>query len=243
MIGFTAAGTTDREQRALRDVREKRLLIDKQDRWLIDLVSPYLGQRVLEVGCGWGNVLRLIDDRVSEIVAIDVDPESVEQVRSMYGDNSSVSVQVGDICDASTVDSLGSGYDSVLSVNVLEHIEDDTRALLNMKRLIRPHGYLLLVVPAHPALYNQMDESIGHYRRYRKSEFAKRMTDLGCEVVEMRYVNALGAIGWALAGRVFRKETAPSGQLRLMNALIPSLRWCESLVKPPFGTSLVAVLR
>lgn len=237
------AGPEQNQEQALRDVREKRLLIDEQDRWLIDLLSPYLGQRVLEIGCGWGNVLRLINDKVSEIVAIDIDPESVEQVRSLYGDDSSVSVRVGDICDPATVDSLGSGYDSVLSVNVLEHIEDDTRALLNMKRLIKPNGHLLLVVPAHPGLYNQMDRSIGHFRRYRKSEFAKRMTDLGCEVVEMRYVNALGAIGWALSGKILRKQTAPSAQLRLMNALIPTLRWCESVVKPPFGTSLVAVLR
>lgn len=240
---MTVAGTGDREQQALRDVREKRLLIDRQDRWLVDLVGPYLGQRLLEVGCGWGNVLRLIDAKVSEITAIDIDQESVDHVNVLYAQSDSITAHVADICDEASLDHLELGYDAVLTINVLEHIEDDSRALRNMKRMLRPGGHLLIVVPAHPSIYNQMDRSIGHHRRYSRAALAEQLAELGCEIVQMRYVNALGALGWTFAGRVMGKDTAPSGQLMLMNDIIPVLRWLETRVEPPFGTSLVAVAR
>ncbi len=231
------------QEAALREVREKRLLIGEQDRWLIDLLAPYLGERVLEIGCGWGNVVGLIYSESREIVAVDIDSESVQQVQMRYQDCPNVTAFQGDICDERLPDIVGTDYDSVLSVNVLEHIQDDTQALSTMRRALRPGGHLLLVVPAHQVLYNRMDTSIGHYRRYSRPLFARRMRDLGWDVVKLQYVNALGALGWWAAGRILGKDTAPTDQLKVMNALVPTLRKLESIVEPPFGTSLLVVAR
>ncbi len=228
---------------ALRDVREKRLLIDAQDRWLVGGFRPYLGSRLLEIGCGWGNILRLVDGFVDEISAIDVDEESVLRVRALYREHPRFTALVGDICDAATVEALSGEFDTVLSVNVLEHIRDDHLALAHMKRLLAPDGFLVAVVPAHEHLYNRMDRAIGHYRRYSKAEMTAKLEQAGCEVVALRYINALGALGWLVNGSILGRTTPPAGQLRLMNAITRVLRALEQLAEPPCGVSLLAVAR
>jgi SAM-dependent methyltransferase len=230
-------------QAALRDVREKRLLIGEQDRWIMDLVTPYLGKRLLEVGCGWGNVLQLIDHSVDEIVAIDIDRESVDNVRQAYLDNPAVEAWQGDICDSETVEAIGSAFDTVLSVNVLEHIEDDVLALTHMKKMLAPGGRLIVIVPAHLQLYTGMDQAIGHYRRYSKLDLADKLESVGCQVERLTYINGLGALGWYVTGRFLRKTTPPSDQLELMNKIVPILKRLEAMVEPPLGVSLLAVAR
>jgi SAM-dependent methyltransferase len=228
---------------ALRDVREKRLLIDEQDRWLVDRFHRYLGPRLLEVGCGWGNILRLVEASVQEIVAIDLDPESVEHVRDLYRSRPDFVALVGDICDPATVEAVGGGFDTVLSINVLEHVQDDLLALTHMKRVLAPGGHLVAVVPAHARIHNRMDRAIGHYRRYSKADMAAKLTHIGCEVVTLSYINPLGALGWLINGRLLGRTTPPAGQLKLMNAIVPVLRRLEALGEPPFGISLLAVAR
>ncbi len=228
---------------ALRDVRDKRLLLEEYDRWLIDQVRPYLGRRLLEVGCGWGNVLRLIEGSVQEIVAIDVDEESIDRVWQRFGGHPAFRALKGDICDVETVEAVRTGFDTVLSVNVLEHIEDDLLALSHMKRVLVPGGYLIAIAPAHTFLYNRMDRSIGHHRRYTKTDLSTKLERIGCRVEMLRYINWLGAIGWLLRGVSSGKADMPAGQLKLMNALIPALRRLEAQVEPPFGISLLAVAR
>lgn len=237
-----AAATTGQSMdAALRDVRENRLLIDAQDRWLVDFFRPYLRSRLLEVGCGWGNILRLVEGHVSEITAIDVDEESVRHVQDMYRTHPSFTGVVGDICDPRIVETLGEDFATVLSVNVLEHVDDDLLALTNMKRLLTPGGFLVIVVPAHARLYNRMDRAIGHYRRYSKAEMETKLTQIGCSAVVLRYINPLGALGWLVNGALLGRTTPPAGQLKLMNAIVPILRSLERLGEPPFGVSLLAV--
>jgi SAM-dependent methyltransferase len=225
---------------ALEEVRRRRLLIDQCDAWLFDEIRPHLGRRVLEVGCGHGNMTRHLLDR-DLVVAIDVDASSVELIRAQYSDYPNVLPCHCDICDESVRAIAIHGIDTVISVNVLEHISDDTGALVNMGRILATGGTLVLIVPAFGWLFGTMDAAIGHFRRYTKAGMVAKLKQAGLTVKQQYYLNGLGAIGWFVNGRVLKQEVPPSGQLRWFNHLVPLVAKAERLVRIPFGISLVSI--
>ncbi len=225
---------------ALQRVREDRLLISEVDAWLYREIAPYLGQRVLEVGCGLGNFARYLTDR-RLYVGTDVAPESVDSLNATFGGRDNVRACTADVTDPAFLDLARLDLDTVFSLNVFEHIEDDRAAARNAAAVLRPGGALILVVPAHDWLYGTMDASIGHYRRYDKARMAALLGEAGLTVVRLKYINALGAVGWFVNGRIRRQTTPPAGQLRLFNVLTPWLSRLERRFPPPFGISLLGV--
>jgi len=129
----------------------------------------------------------------------------------------------------------------VISLNVLEHIEQGQVALGNMVRLLPGGGNLVTIVPAHRFLYGTMDSSIGHFRRYTKAMMRERLLPLGARIKREFYVNVVGALGWWFAGQVLRRTTPSKGQMSLFNRLVPFLAFGERWLRPPFGLSLVTV--
>lgn len=227
---------------ALQKVVEDRLLIDRVDRWLFDEIRNYLGQRVLEVGCGMGNFARYLLDR-ELYVGTDVLVDNVAYVEERFAENTNVRAMVCDVTSAAFRDFAALDLDTVFSLNVFEHIDDHERALGNVVHVLRPGGTFILVVPAHEWLYGSIDQAIGHYRRYEKRMMAKFLAGGGLEPVTMKYINAAGALGWFVNCRVRKQETPPAGQLRLMNQVVPWLQRFERFVPVPFGVSLLAVAR
>jgi SAM-dependent methyltransferase len=128
--------------------------------------------------------------------------------------------------------------DTVLSLNVLEHIRDDREALRNCFRALAPGGRLVLLTPAHAALYSAMDQNLGHHRRYGGLELERLVTEAGFHKVDWRYLNALGALGWFINGRLFRRRLLPSHQVRGFDWLIGWMKM-ESRLKLPFGLSVL----
>jgi SAM-dependent methyltransferase len=223
-------------------VRETRFLIDRVDAWIYDKIAPYLGERVLEVGCGLGNLMRYMLDR-ELMVGIDNDPDVIPYLSQAYGARPNVQVHCLDICDGkvSTLKSLM--FDTVVSLNVLEHIEDDMLALRHIRGLLGPSGYLVLVVPAHPWLYGTIDRSLGHSRRYSKVSMAEKLVQTGYVPLVQEYMNSVGALGWLISTKILRRREPPSGQLRLFNLIVPMIRAAEQVITPPFGISLVAIAK
>ena len=126
---------------SLREVRATRFLLSAVDEWLIEEILPYIGERVLEVGCGWGNLTRHLGPNSELWVAIDNDHESVDRLLDLDL-ASSVEVLCQDVCDSSVLRLVDRRFDTVVSLNVLEHIRDDARALEHMRRLLVPGGAL-----------------------------------------------------------------------------------------------------
>jgi 2-polyprenyl-3-methyl-5-hydroxy-6-metoxy-1,4-benzoquinol methylase len=227
---------------ALQQVRVRRLLIDRVDSWLYDEIAPYLGQRVLEMGCGLGNLARHLVDR-ELYVGVDLSEESVAHVAQAYRSYPNVHACVADVTQPGFARFARFNFDTIVSLNLLEHIEDDVSVLRCAAKILRPAGTLVLVVPAHAALYGTMDRSIGHHRRYTRQTMAAMLSRLGLTCVLQKYVNALGALGWFVNGRILRQRVPPSGQLRSFNRLVPLLRRLERSVDVPFGVSLLTVAR
>lgn len=226
---------------ALQKVREDRLLIEEVDRWLYEEIRPYLGRRVLEIGCGLGNFARFLTDR-DLYVGIETSPESVDQVNHTFAGQPQMSAYVADATSPGFVsDFRHFAFDTVFSLNVFEHIEDHRAALRHAVELLQPGGNLILVVPAHGWLYGSIDRAIGHYRRYDKGQASTLFQDAGLVPIAFKYINALGALGWFVNGRLRKQETPPTGQLRLLNVIIPLVKAVERIVPMPFGISLLAV--
>jgi len=208
--------------------------------WVGKMIAPFLSDSVLEVGAGIGNLTRLIADG-RRVVATDVDPRHVELLRRTFADDPHVSVAEFNLGSDSTVD-LGGPFDSVVCLNVLEHIEDDAAALQRLQQQLRPGGRLVLIVPAIPALYGEMDRAIHHFRRYEQGEVAAKLRDAGFELEHMHPFNALGIPGWFLNGRILGRRSVPGLQARLNSMLVPVLR-LERKLGLPWGMSILAVGR
>ena len=171
----------------------------------------------------------------------EISAESVADVAPRFASKPQMRVEEADVTAPEFVRFAGEGIDTVFSLNVFEHIEDDVRATENVWEILRPGGRFVLVVPAHRWLYGTIDRQIGHYRRYDKQGTAALFRHAGFEVEAQKYINALGAAGWFVSARLFRNETPPSGQLRLFNKMVPLLKAIERTFPVPFGISLLTV--
>jgi 2-polyprenyl-3-methyl-5-hydroxy-6-metoxy-1,4-benzoquinol methylase len=213
--------------------------------WQLDQFRPWLGQRILEVGCGVGGIVSLLGPR-ERIVGLDVERDVLEHARERFADRPECSFAVADVAALSEaqLDELAAErFDTVLCVNALEHMRDDIGGLRALERLLAPGGTLALLMPAHNALYGRYDLLDGHWRRYDKGYLRTLLKHTRLSLLRMYYFNAAGAIGWWIQYRLLRRSVHDESHFGWMNRLIPLLRPLESWIKPPFGLSLVAVCR
>jgi SAM-dependent methyltransferase len=211
--------------------------------WQSRLVTPELGRRVVEVGCGIGTFTGELLDREA-VLALDIDPESVERVRRRYARNSNLRTMV---CDAGN--GALSGFrdfrpDSCVCLNVLEHIENDRAALAGMASILTAGGVVVLLVPAFPALYGPIDHNLGHFRRYRSKILGGLAAEAGFQVLKMRYLNFPGFFAWWASSKILKREFHSEGQIEWYDRYcIPAIERVEGWMHLPFGQSLFAVLR
>jgi 2-polyprenyl-3-methyl-5-hydroxy-6-metoxy-1,4-benzoquinol methylase len=208
--------------------------------WIVEMSQPYLGAEILELGAGHGTVTDRLRRHGGKVTASDLSPRCVEVLRAKYDGASDVDVFHGDVAAAVAERS----YDSVVLVNVLEHIEDDGRALREILAGLRPGGTVVLFVPAFEALYSNFDRMVGHYRRYRRDDLARLVSSTGFEVVEARYVNCIGAVAWwVIARQLGRFPTNRAAMRSYDRTVVPLIRALESRWTPPFGQSVLCIGR
>ena len=209
--------------------------------WMYRRIAPFIGQRVLEIGAGIGNFTSLLLDR-ELVVATDNHAPCIEYMRAHFGPRLKVPPRRLDI--AGEVDSkLGEyKFDTIVCLNVLEHIEDDVRALREMNALLSSGGRLVLLVPAFRFLYGSVDRALGHHRRYTKKDLLPAMRRGGFEIERAFYMNVVGMAGWFWNNRVIKRVEESAGQIGVFDRFVAP--WAERIerpVAPPFGLSLIAV--
>jgi SAM-dependent methyltransferase len=213
--------------------------LDHYNTWLIDRIRPYVGRRVLEVGSGIGNMAHYFLDR-ELVITSDVEPEYRETLAKRFAEKTNVIVADFSLDSGNGKEDLAAHrLDTVICVNVLEHIEDDRRAVRHMTDLLVPGGRLVVLVPALPFLYGSLDRALHHFRRYRRNELAGVVTQAGLRVDALFYFNFFGIFGWFVNARILRKEILPADQLRLFDRLAPTFRSIETALRPPIGQSLI----
>ncbi|MBX3729702.1 MAG: glycosyltransferase [Candidatus Sumerlaeia bacterium] len=211
------------------------------NRWLFSQFSPYLGDQVLEAGCGIGNLTELMLDR-KRLVCVDLDDFYVDRLAQNYGYLANFRIGRADLTKRADLRAAieDRPVDSIVCVNVLEHIEQDEEVLGHFHDLLAPGGRVVLLVPHDPALFTGVDEALGHCRRYTRGELTTKMQAAGFKVVKCKGFNRVGGLGWRLSGKVLGRRTITPGQMAVFELLLPLIRFVERF---PFhsSNSLIAI--
>jgi SAM-dependent methyltransferase len=185
--------------------------------YLWSFVQPWLGHRVLEIGVGFGQYTRrmLADGR--HVLGCDLDTVHLEALRGSSPSPLLETLQLDlERPEASRPATAGFAPDTVILLNVLEHIRADGPALVFLREIAAPGGRIVLIVPGLQALSNGLDREAGHHRRYSRASLEQVLREAGWSVAATRYINLPGIPGWLFAGwlsRVSRSKTelnAPS---------------------------------
>jgi SAM-dependent methyltransferase len=238
---LSPASPTTREDAGVETLR-RMASVDKYNEWIFRRIEAHVGDRILEVGCGLGNMTPFFLGR-ELLVSMDVLPASISQVRELYGAQPRFHAVEGDILQRSVVEGLRPHrFDTVVCLNVLEHIREDCLALRNMAELLQPGGRLILFLPAGQYLYGRLDAALLHFRRYDRRSLTLLAEAAGLKIRLVNHMNPAGIPGWFLASKVLRRSSPPRGLLSLFNVLTPLLVRLEESVEVPLGLSLVCVL-
>jgi SAM-dependent methyltransferase len=206
-----------------------------------DMIAPHVGRSMLEIGSGLGSFSAQFLPRLARLVVSDSDPYCVEQLSKRYeGDPS---VQVLDLILPAEIP-VHEPVDTVVAMNVLEHIIDDTEALRCLARAAKPGAKIVIWVPGYPQLYGDFDRKVGHVRRYTPKTLAAAVTAAGLSIDVLRPINMLGGIAWWFAVRRARVGYPNPRIVRVYDRLVvPTTRLIERVIRPPFGQTVFCVAR
>lgn len=223
-------------------------------KWVARTVNPFLGHRILEVGAGIGNMSKWLPCR-EKLVLSEADPALVpvlqKNVTNFFSGNPAAEVKHIDLTTEWHAELAPHNFDTVISFNVLEHIEDDAAALerlLGILKASRVSGPKRLVtfVPAHPFAYGEMDRTFSHFRRYARSDFKKLHRLLAPEWrMSLRHFNVIGLPSWIVLGRIFRRKQIGAGAVQGFEKICPHVSGLDDFLhetlKLPLGQSLLCV--
>ncbi len=202
-------------------------------------VAHLIGRRPLEIGSGAGNFTRFLLGK-ELVVATDCSSNHLHTIRQRFVENRRFRIHYFDAAQPPSDELKAYHVDTVICLNVLEHIEGDLGALRHMRSLLVPGGRLVLLVPSIKALYGSLDIGLEHYRRYSKPELLEKMKQAGFEIEQTFFFNMWGVPGWFINSRVLRRKVLPKFQLYVFTLLHPLVR-LERFFKTPFGLSVVVI--
>ena len=205
--------------------------------WIFDRLKPWLGQRVVEVGSGLGTITELMLDR-EHVLATELEDEFLGRLRDRFAAYPNVAVDKLDLEDVPVERLREHRLDTIVCVNVLEHVKDDQGALDRLRQSVVPGGRLLLYVPALSWLYGSLDRGLQHHRRYSRDALEAVLAASGWRIRHLSWMNVMGIPGWFLNSRVLRRKLLPVKQVSLYDRLTPLFR-LEERLNPPIGMSLV----
>ncbi len=213
-------------------------------KWIVDEFRPFLGKRLVEVGAGTGSFSELLLNEKPESLSI-IEPsdmfEFLEQNVSQIETTTEISLHRAIFADVREKCAEKSP-DSIIYVNVLEHIEDDRKELEMIHETLVPGGRCFIFVPALMSLYGEFDRKIGHFRRYSKKEIEEKCAAAGFRVLTSKYFDFAGIIPWWIKYKLLRSDALESGAVELYDKIaIPFVRTFERLLPVPSGKNLLLV--
>ncbi|RJR26074.1 class I SAM-dependent methyltransferase [Candidatus Microgenomates bacterium] len=202
---------------------------------LVSFFEKHLGKSVLEVGSGIGNITRLLVKKERIVVPSDIDKQSLEKLSLQFGNALFLDIA------KNPPQNLAQKFDSVVMLNVLEHIKNDLQALENVLKLLKPGGKLILLVPSHMCLYSDYDCKVGHQRRYNLREVQEKLRKVGFKIIKINYFNKLGALGWFYNFKVRKRTYFPKPFIFSMNAVSGLTQLIDKVIAFPFGLSVICI--
>ena len=209
-------------------------------RWMADTIRPYIGHSVLEIGAGTGNLTAQLIPRVS-YWATDINPLYLMYLQNVGRNRPYMRVGFTDAEKVATYPK-DQKFDTVICLNVVEHLADDRGALLNIRAALAAGGRAIILVPCGPGLYGTLDEVLGHHRRYTPDSLKKLVISADFELEKMLEFNHIGVVAWWLNGRLLRRRTFGLWQIKALNVMTPVFRAIDKVLPLP-PLSLIAIIR
>jgi SAM-dependent methyltransferase len=209
--------------------------------WIMEMFTPFVAGHVIEYGAGIGTISRMLEPLAERLTLVEPSRKFARDLASKFADNSKVEV-VCETLEQYTADTAPASFQTIVLVNVLEHIERDRQALADLLRSLRPDGHLLLFVPAMPALMSKLDLAYGHYRRYSRTELVDKVRDAGGRLKTCRYFDMFGILPWFVLNKVMGATTFNPRLVRVNDRfVVPISRWLEQVMPPPVGKNVILV--
>ncbi len=212
------------------------------NRWMADTIKPYIGKHVLEIGAGIGNLSRILMGGRKRYVATDLDAEHLERLRARLSTRPHLETAILDAARAEDGMPFRAQMDTVVCLNVVEHIEDDLGALRNIHAALVEGGRAIILVPEGQSIYCSLDEELGHFRRYSEDQLRGRMAEAGFKVEAMLRFNRISRPGWWFNGKILKRRTISRSQLKNFDRLVWLFRRIDAHL-PWSPTSIIAIGR
>lgn len=221
-------------------------LFDKAKNWKSyygNIIKPFLKGDVLEVGAGIGATTRtLCNGAQNKWVCLEPDAALASQINTLLKEKqlpACCELRTGTLADQSS----GELFDTVIYIDVIEHIENDAAELIRAKNHLKPGGYLIILVPAHQWLYSPFDEAIGHFRRYNKN-MLKAAIPPGFHQYQVIYLDSVGLMA-SVANKLFLKQSYPTQKQVLFwdSVLVPLSQLADVITFNAIGKSLLGIWR
>jgi glycosyltransferase involved in cell wall biosynthesis len=207
--------------------------------WIGQTLRPFIGDRVLEIGAGIGNLTNQFIPR-ELYIASDINPNYLHYLRSYSFGKPYLRVMAIDAQDAESFRGLEEQFDTVIMLNVLEYVTNAQQALANLWSALQPGGRAIVLVPQHPGLYGTMDEALEYRLRYTAPGLERALTAAGFRIEKMFDFNRFSAPGWWINGKVLRRKKFSRVQLKMIDVMMPIIKRVDRLL-PWGGVSLVAI--
>jgi 2-polyprenyl-3-methyl-5-hydroxy-6-metoxy-1,4-benzoquinol methylase len=213
---------------------------NKFNKWMYETIKPYSKGRILEIGCGIGNISEFFINDNFDIVLSDLRDNYIEIVKNKFT-NEVIKIDLVDVdFDTKHKDLIGT-FDTVFALNVVEHIKDDHKAIENCKKLLKNQGHLIILVPAYQTLFNNFDVELEHYRRYTQKSLKQLIKANQLNIIKTFSFNLIGILGWFVSGSILKKKTIPEGQMGLFNTLVPVFKLADILTLKKIGLSVICI--
>lgn len=210
--------------------------------WMADTIRPFVGQRVLEIGAGMGNLTRYVSRRRERYVATDIDPEHLVRLRNRLRHRPKLETALVDLARPDDFPPFANSMDTVICLNVLEHLKDDLACLRNIHGALEPGGRTIILVPEGQKLFGQVDVVLGHQRRYSRAQLQARLEEAGFSVEQILSFNRISRPAWFVNSRVLRRSSLGRFQLRLFDKTVWLWKRIDRFI--PWGpTSIIAIAR
>lgn len=213
--------------------------------WTFETIQPWCSGKILEIGSGIGNISKRLVEKNYDITLSDI--------RSIYREY--LAQEFPHISEQKKILSLDlihpnfenvyasslQSFDTVFALNVVEHIENDSQAIANCSKLLKPGGTLIILVPAFQFLYNGFDKDLLHYKRYRRKDLEKLFNKNAVVPIRSFYFNAGGIPGWYISGNVQKNRIIPPSQMKIFDRLVPLFKLLDKLLMNKIGLSVICV--
>ncbi len=213
--------------------------------WMYKTIKPFCKGKILEIGSGLGNISEFFLHDEASIFLSDIRQGYCDTLKMRFEDSKSLAgIELIDLVDPefeTRFHKLLNSFDTVFALNVVEHIYDDELAVANCRKLLKPGGSLIILVPAYQWLFNSFDRELEHYRRYTRTGLNEVLRSSGLEIAHSQYFNAAGMAGWFISGKLQRNSILPKDQIKLFNKLVLFFKLFDKLIFNSFGLSAISV--